>query len=210
MIDFVLASTSPARRKLLSEAGIKFRDLAPGVDEDQMVEELAPQTPSELTELLARAKAEAIATTETTALVLGCDSALFFEGQTLGKPLASSVAIERWKAMRGKSGSLFSGHHLIDVQNNRAVSLVTSTEVFFADLSDQEIETYVATNEPLQVAGGFTIDGLGGAFVERINGDYHTVVGLSLVGLRKMMRELGLDYQSLWRYRIRIIDFFVG
>ncbi len=199
MIDFVLASTSPARKKLLSEAGIQFRDLAPGVDEDQMVEELAPQTPSELTELLARAKAEAIATTETTALVLGCDSALFFEGQTLGKPLASSVAIERWKAMRGKSGSLFSGHHLIDVQNNRAVSLVTSTEVFFADLSDREIETYVATNEPLQVAGGFTIDGLGGAFVERINGDYHTVVGLSLVGLRKMMRELGLDYQSLWR-----------
>ena len=199
MIDFVLASTSPARKKLLFEAGIKFRDLAPGVDEDQMVEELAPQTPSELTELLARAKAEAIATTETTALVLGCDSALFFEGQTLGKPLASSVAIERWKAMRGKSGSLFSGHHLIDVQNNRAVSLVTSTEVFFADLSDREIETYVATKEPLQVAGGFTIDGLGGAFVERINGDYHTVVGLSLVGLRKMMRELGLDYQSLWR-----------
>jgi septum formation protein len=199
VIDFVLASTSPARKKLLFEAGIKFRDLAPGVDEDQMVEELAPQTPSELTELLARAKAEAIAATETTALVLGCDSALFFEGQILGKPLASSVAIERWKAMRGKSGSLFSGHHLIDVQNNRAVSLVTSTEVFFADLSDREIETYVATNEPLQVAGGFTIDGLGGAFVERINGDYHTVVGLSLVGLRKMMRELGLDYQSLWR-----------
>ena len=199
MIDFVLASTSPARKKLLFEAGIKFRDLAPGVDEDQMVEELAPQTPSELTELLARAKAEAIAATETTALVLGCDSALFFEGQILGKPLASSVAIERWKAMRGKSGSLFSGHHLIDVQNNRAVSLVTSTEVFFADLSDREIETYVATKEPLQVAGGFTIDGLGGAFVERINGDYHTVVGLSLVGLRKMMGELGLDYQSLWR-----------
>ena len=173
--------------------------LAAGVDEDQRVEELAPQKASELTEWLARAKAEAIATTETTALVLGCDSALFVEGQTLGKPLASSVAIERWKAMRGKSGPLFSGHHLIDVQNNRAVSLVTSTEVFFADLSDQEIETYVATNEPLQVAGGFTIDGLGGAFVERINGDYHTVVGLSLVGLRKMMRELGLDYQSLWR-----------
>jgi septum formation protein len=199
VIDFVLASTSPARKKLLSEAGIKFRDLAPGVDEDQMVEELAPQTPSELTELLAKAKAEAIAATETTALVLGCDSALFFEGQILGKPLASSVAIERWKSMRGKSGSLFSGHHLIDVQNNKAVSLVTSTEVFFADLSDREIETYVATKEPLQVAGGFTIDGLGGAFVERINGDYHTVVGLSLVGLRKMMGQLGLDYQSLWR-----------
>ena len=101
--------------------------------------------------------------------------------------------------MRGKSGWLHSGHHLIDAQNNHAISLVTSTEVFFADLSDREIEIYVATKEPLQVAGGFTIDGLGGAFVERINGDYHTVVGLSLVGLRKMMGELGLDYQSLWR-----------
>ena len=199
MIDFVLASTSPARKKLLSEAGIKFRDLAPGVDEDQMVEELAPQTPNELTELLAKAKAQAIAAKETTALILGCDSALFFEGQILGKPLESGVAIERWKSMRGKSGWLYSGHHLIDAQNNQAISLVTSTEVFFADLSDREIEIYVATKEPLQVAGGFTIDGLGGAFVERINGDYHTVVGLSLVGLRKMMGELGLDYQSLWR-----------
>ena len=199
MIDFVLASTSPARKKLLSEAGIKFRDLAPGVDEDQMVEQFAPQTPNELTELLAKAKAEAIAAKETTALVLGCDSALFFEGQILGKPLESSVAIERWRSMRGKSGRLHSGHHLIDTQNNQAISLVTSTEVFFADLSDREIEIYVATKEPLQVAGGFTIDGLGGAFVERINGDYHTVVGLSLVGLRKMMGELGLDYQSLWR-----------
>ncbi|EIC92058.1 hypothetical protein IMCC13023_05370 [Candidatus Aquiluna sp. IMCC13023] len=199
MIDFVLASTSPARKKLLSEAGIKFRDLAPGVDEDQMVEELAPQTPSELTGLLAKAKAEAIAAAETTSLILGCDSALFFEGQILGKPLESSVAIERWKSMRGKSGWLYSGHHLIDAQNSQAISLVTSTEVFFADLSDREIEIYVATEEPLQVAGAFTIDGLGGAFVERINGDYHTVVGLSLVGLRKMMVELGLDYQSLWR-----------
>ena len=199
MIDFVLASTSPARKKLLSEAGIKFRDLAPGVDEDQMVEEYAPQTPNELTELLAKAKAQAIAAKETTALILGCDSALFFEGQILGKPLESGVAIERWKSMRGKSGWLYSGHHLIDTQNNQAISLVTSTEVFFADLSDREIEIYVATKEPLQVAGGFTIDGLGGAFVERINGDYHTVVGLSLVGLRKMMGELGLDYQSLWR-----------
>ena len=199
MIDFVLASTSPARKKLLSEAGIKFRDLAPGVDEDQMVEEFSPQTPNELTELLAKAKAEAIAATETTSLVLGCDSALFFEGQILGKPLESNVAIERWKSMRGKSGWLYSGHHLIDAQNNQSISLVTRTEVFFADLSDLEIELYVATKEPLQVAGGFTIDGLGGAFVERINGDYHTVVGLSLVGLRKMMGELGLDYQSLWR-----------
>jgi septum formation protein len=199
VIDFVLASTSPARKKLLSEAGIKFRDLAPGVDEDQMVEELAPQTPSELTGLLAKAKAEAIAATETTSLILGCESALFFEGQILGKPLESSVAIERWKSMRGKSGWLYSGHHLIDARNSQAISLVTSTEVFFADLSDREIEIYVATEEPLQVAGAFTIDGLGGAFVERINGDYHTVVGLSLVGLRKMMVELGLDYQSLWR-----------
>ena len=198
-MDFVLASTSPARKKLLSEAGIKFRDLAPGVDEDEMVDRLKPQTASELTELLARAKAEAIAVSQANALVLGCDSALLFDGQILGKPLTPDVAIERWMSMRGSSGTLFSGHHLIDAARNQSVSLVTSTEVHFAELSDQQIETYVATKEPLQVAGGFTIDGFGGAFVEHISGDYHTVVGLSLVGLRKMMGELGLDYQSLWR-----------
>ncbi len=199
MIDFILASTSPARKKLLLEAGIKFRTLAPGVDEDEMVAIERPKGPEELTILLAKAKAQAISTAEVNSLVLGCDSALFFEGEILGKPLTHDVATARWKKMRGKSGVLYSGHHLIHGPTGAEVSLAAATEVHFATLSDQQIDQYVATGEPLQVAGAFTIDGLGGAFVEKISGDYHTVVGLSLVGLRKMMADLGLDYLSLWR-----------
>ena len=199
MIDFILASTSPARKKLLLEAGITFRDISPGVDEEQLVLQEKPQGPEALTILLAAAKARAIAKTEPAALVLGCDSALFFEGEILGKPLTHAVASARWRKMRGKSGFLFSGHHLINGSTGSEVSLATSTEVHFANLTDSQIDRYVATGEPLQVAGAFTIDGLGGAFVEKISGDYHTVVGLSLVGLRRMMSDLELDYLSLWR-----------
>jgi septum formation protein len=101
--------------------------------------------------------------------------------------------------MRGKTGLLCSGHWLIDGQTGSASGKVTQTSVSFANLSDEQIHKYVATGEPLQVAGAFTIDGFGGAFVERIEGDYHTVVGLSLVALRELVTELGHDYQSLWR-----------
>lgn len=199
MIRFILASTSPARKKLLTDAGIRFETVSPGVDEDQLVAQKQPKSASELTELLARAKATAVSKNHPQSLVLGCDSALEFDGEILGKPYQSEVAIERWKKMRGKIGFLHSGHHLIDTATKSQVSSVTRTEVHFADLSDSEIQRYVATKEPLQVAGAFTIDGLGGAFVERIVGDYHTVVGLSLVELRKMVIALGHDYQDLWR-----------
>ena len=164
-----------------------------------MVERLKPQTASELTGLLAKAKAMAVANDFVNALILGCDSALEFDGEILGKPLEHSVAIARWKKMRGQVGVLHSGHHLIDTSSGRGQTLVTATKVHFANLSDSEIEKYVMTGEPLQVAGAFTIDGLGGAFVERIEGDYHTVVGLSLVALRQLVTELGHDYQALWR-----------
>lgn len=195
----MLASTSPARKKLLTDAGINFETVSPGVDEDALVEKLNPANSEELTALLAKAKAEAVAGKFPNSLVLGCDSALEFEGQSLGKPLEPHLAIERWQAMRGKSGVLHSGHHLIDTAWNQGVSLVTKTVVHFADLSDEQIARYVATGEPLNVAGAFTIDGIGGAFVEHIEGDYHTVVGLSLVGLRKLVTALGHDYQLLWR-----------
>lgn len=199
MTKLVLASTSPARKKLLTEAGITFETIAPGVDEDALVTSQAPTTAHEMTELLARAKAMAVADQFESTLVLGCDSALEFEGQILGKPYQPQVAIERWQQLRGKSGFLYSGHHLIDTSSGKALSAVSRTEVHFANLSDQEINTYVATGEPLNVAGAFTIDGLGGAFIERISGDYHTVVGLSLVELRKLVIGLGHDYQALWR-----------
>ncbi|NBU23048.1 MAG: septum formation inhibitor Maf [Actinobacteria bacterium] len=199
MQKLVLASTSPARRKLLSEAGIEFLTIAPGVDEEALVAELNPQSATELTGLLAKAKAEAVVAEFPNSLVLGCDSALEFAGEILGKPLKPELAIERWKSMRGQSGWLHSGHHLIDTATLKAVTLVTQTKVHFASLSDGQIQRYVATGEPLNVAGAFTIDGIGGAFIERIEGDYHTVVGLSLVGLRSMVTDLGHDYQDLWR-----------
>jgi septum formation protein len=195
----VLASTSPARKKLLAEAGIKFSVVSPGVDEDALVEKLKPQTAHELTGLLAKAKALAVATQFENSLVLGCDSALEFDGEILGKPLVPAVAIERWKKMRGRSGFLFSGHYLFDTASGTGLAAVSKTEVHFANLSDGEIENYVATGEPLNVAGAFTIDGLGGAYVEKIVGDYHTVVGLSLVELRRLVEGLGHDYQALWR-----------
>jgi len=195
----ILASTSPARKILLQNAGINFETVSPGVDEEEMVERLKPQTASELTGLLAKAKSEAVVNQFPNALVLGCDSALEFGGEILGKPLEHDVAATRWRQMRGKMGVLHSGHHLIDTAAGAGLTLVTATKVHFADLSDAEIETYVGTGEPLQVAGAFTIDGLGGAFIERIEGDYHTVVGLSLVALRSLVTDLGHDYQGLWR-----------
>lgn len=196
MTKLLLASTSPARKRLLTDAGIAFEAIAPGVDEDALVALKKPSTVQEMTLLLARAKAEAV---KAEGLVLGCDSALLFDGEMLGKPHRPEVAIERWQKMRGGQGLLCSGHWLIDGVTGLGVGKVTQTAVHFANLSDQQIETYVATGEPLQVAGAFTIDGLGGAFIERIEGDYHTVVGLSLVALRELVTELGHNYQSLWR-----------
>lgn len=196
MTKLLLASTSPARKRLLTDAGIVFETRSPGVDEDALVEAERPATVQDMTLLLAKAKAEAVSFE---GLVLGCDSALWFEGEMLGKPHHPEVAIARWQKMRGKTGVLCSGHWLIDGATGDAAGKVTETTVKFADLTDDQIHRYVATGEPLQVAGAFTIDGIGGAFVERIEGDYHTVVGLSLVALRELVTDLGHDYQSLWR-----------
>ncbi len=196
MTKLLLASTSPARKRLLTDAGIVFETRSPGVDEDALVDQQKPATIQDMTLLLARAKAEAVSFD---GLILGCDSALLFDGEILGKPHHPEVAIARWQKMRGKTGVLASGHWLIDGETGAATGKVTQTSVSFANLSDEQIHKYVATGEPLQVAGAFTIDGIGGAFVERIEGDYHTVVGLSLVALRELVTELGHDYQSLWR-----------
>lgn len=196
MTKLLLASTSPARKRLLNDAGIVFETRSPGVDEDALVEAVRPPTIQDMTLLLARAKAEAVTFD---GLVLGCDSALLLDGEMLGKPHLPEVAIARWQKMRGQTGVLCSGHWLIDGETGEATGKVTQTTVKFANLTDEQIHKYVATGEPLQVAGAFTIDGIGGAFVERIEGDYHTVVGLSLVALRELVTELGHDYQSLWR-----------
>ncbi|NBQ97994.1 MAG: septum formation inhibitor Maf [Microbacteriaceae bacterium] len=209
MTKLVLASTSPARLRLLRDAGIDPIVISPGVDEEK-VAELAMQeglisNTADLVLLLARAKAEAVLDNPESqgALIIGCDSALDLDGESLGKPHEPEVAIERWKAMRGRSGRLYSGHWLID---NRITSPMppakghaSNTTVHFAELSDSEILAYVGTGEPLKVAGAFTIDGLGGAFIKAIEGDAHTVVGLSLTTLRDLCLALDVEYPSLWR-----------
>lgn len=208
MTRLVLASSSPARLALLGAAGITPQVVVPAVDEKALTEALLSTDPNVSTELLvdylAKAKAESVVLDPATygALVLGGDSALEFQGTTLGKPHEPEVAIARWKQLRGNSGTLYSGHALIDntdPKNPKMVSKVSSTKVFFSELSDEEISAYVATGEPLKVAGAFTIDGIGGAFLDRIEGDAHTVVGLSLRVLRDLTKQLGVEYTSLWR-----------
>lgn len=186
---------------MLETAGIDFTTQPPGVDEEALVAERNPATAGELVVLLARAKAEAVAraafaTDPGLELVLGCDSALLFEGEILGKPYLPEVASERLRRLSGKSGQLHSGHWLIS--RSGAVGNFSATTVNFEEFSDAEIAAYVATGEPLSVAGSFTIDGIGGAFIKSIEGDYHTVVGLSLRELRRLARELGVAYHELW------------
>ena len=206
----VLASTSPARLKVLRDAGIEPVTIAPEVDEDA-VEERCRQAglitnTHDVVHVLAKAKAQAVAAMPESLgrMVLGCDSQLDFEGESLGKPHDPQVAIDRWKRMRGKSGVLFSGHWLIDNRNpvagqmSPAAGRVSSTVVHFENISDAEIEAYVATGEPLKVAGAFTIDGLGGAFLRSIEGDAHTVIGISLSVLRELTLQLGVEYTTMW------------
>ena len=194
----ILASASPARRALLAAAGIDVDVLVSGVDEST-VESTDPRL---LCLALARMKARTVAArmkAEPGVLVLGCDSVLAFEGEIFGKPTDADDAVQRWRRMRGKSGVLHTGHHLTDVVAGRQAEDVGSTTVRFADLSDAEIDAYVATDEPLHVAGAFTIDGRGGAFVERIEGDHGNVIGLSLPLLRRLLGQLDVELTSLWR-----------
>jgi septum formation protein len=194
----VLASASPARRALLHAAGIDVDVQVSGVDES-VVE---AGTAAELCLALARMKARAVAATlpaEPGVLVLGCDSVLAFDGEILGKPHDPAEAVTRWRAMRGRSGVLHTGHHLTDLVAGKQAEDVGATVVHFADLTDEEISAYVASGEPLHVAGAFTIDGRGGAFVERIEGDAGNVIGLSLPLLRRLLMTFGITVPQLWR-----------
>ena len=207
MTKLVLASTSPARLRLLRDGGIEPITISPEVDEELLTEQgLASgeiTNTQDMVLLLAQAKAEAVLNHPDAqgALIIGCDSSLDLDGEALGKPHDPEVAIERWKSMRGRSGRLYTGHWLIDNRdpaNPKAQGQATNTTVHFANLSDSEILAYVGTGEPLKVAGAFTIVGLGGAFIRAIEGDTHTVVGLSLPTLRELCIKLGVDYPSLW------------
>ncbi|MHA7306915.1 Maf family protein [Arthrobacter sp. TMN-49] len=196
----VLASASPARTKLLSDAGIVHRILVSDVDEDAVSAAAGPLSPAETALLLARAKAESVAAGLTETLVVGCDSVFEFDGEPYGKPWESGVARERWQLMRGKSGVLHTGHWLINASGGAVAACgeINSAVVSFEDVSDAEIDAYVATGEPLQVAGGFTIDGMAGAFISGVAGDPHTVVGLSISTLRRLLATTGVSITELW------------
>ena len=193
----VLASASPARLQLLRQAGLSPEVVVSGVDET------ATRSPrvAELVALLATAKAQAVARQETDALVIGADSVLEFRGQPLGKPADAADARQRWRRMAGRSGVLHTGQTLFDVQGGavaRRDVAVSSTTIHFATPTDAEIDAYVASGEPLQVAGAFTLDGLGAAFVRRVEGDPTGVIGLSLPLLRVQLGRLGQTITEFW------------
>ncbi|MGW5239994.1 Maf family protein [Monashia sp. NPDC004114] len=200
-VTLVLASASPARQKTLLAAGIEPVVVVSEVDEDLAVaeatERYGPLEPADIALLLARAKAEDVASrNELEAVVIGCDSVLELDGEMHGKPADAREATARWRRMRGRSGVLHTGHWLVDERGTAGATLgaTASTTVHFARLSDAEIDAYVATGEPLTVAGAFTIDGLGGAFVTAVEGDHHNVVGLSLPLLRDLLGDAGIEW----------------
>ena len=198
MTVLVLASQSHARLATLRAAGVDPVVIVSGVDESQVVD-LSPPT---LALRLAELKCAAVAGRDdlpADSLVLGCDSVLELDGRAYGKPGDATAAVRRWEAMRGRSGVLHTGHSLREVASGAVAAGTASTTVHFADLTDEEIAAYVATGEPLQVAGAFTIDGFGGAFVTGIEGDHHNVVGVSLPLVRRLVAELGRSWTDLWR-----------
>lgn len=200
---FVLASASPARLGQLQAAGVDPEVIVSGVDEDT-----ASGPPAELALVLAEHKAQAVADRLAlgdqpgSTLVLGCDSVLERDGLAFGKPASPGEAVTRWRQMRGQQGVLHTGHCLIALdagrRDNRSVSALASATVRFGSPSDAEIDAYVATGEPLRVAGGFTLDRLGGWFVDGIDGDPGTVLGLSLPLLRRLLLDLDVSVPSLW------------
>jgi len=209
MPTLVLASASPARLTTLRNAGLDPVVVVSAVDEAAVLARYDVTDPADVALVLARAKAEDVAAqglppqSPDDVIVLGCDSVLDLDGEAYGKPADAQAAAAQWRRMRGRSGVLLTGHWLVDdradVGTGATLGAVASTVVHFADVTDAEIADYVATGEPLQVAGAFTTDGLGGAFVRGIEGDHHTVVGVSLPLLREMLGQLGIGWTSMWR-----------
>jgi septum formation protein len=213
-VTLVLASSSPARRALLRAAGVEPVVRVSGVDEAAVEAGLTAvgrTSPLDVCQALAVAKAEAVADDVRRelpgAVVVACDSVLDLDGVALGKPADAADAVARWRAMRGRDGVLRTGHTVVRLgatrQDDDELSAVASTVVRFADLDDATIDAYVATGEPLQVAGAFTLDGLGGPFVDGVDGDPANVVGLSLPLLRRLLAELGIPWTTLWTDRAR-------
>ncbi|QAY70362.1 Maf family protein [Xylanimonas protaetiae] len=220
-VHVVLASQSPARLSTLKAAGVTPTVVVSSVDEDAVLaaarERFGELEPADAVLLLAQAKAEDVARRveddETTAdmlgarlsdaVVVGCDSMLELDGEILGKPADADDAVARWQAMRGRAGTLHTGHWVVDLRDaadggtGATLGATSSAVCHFADIDDDEIRAYVATGEPLRVAGAYTIDGLGGPYVDRVEGDHHGVVGISLPLLRELLDEIDVPWRAL-------------
>ena len=197
----ILASASPARLMLLRSQNIQPIVIASEINEKEIEEQYKDSSTEIVVKELSIAKANYVLTNNVSlnsGILIAADSMLEFESQSLGKPLNAENAIARWQKMRGKSGILHTGHTVIRLDNQQTITRVVSTKVEFANVDDKEIIDYVATKEPLNVAGAFTIDSLGAAFVKEVQGDHSNVIGLSLPALREIVRELGLSWTSLW------------
>jgi septum formation protein len=203
MTTLVLASASPARAQLLRNAGVEPVVQVSDVDETEMLRTLAGAPFPEQVLTLARAKCETVrAQCEITdAVIIGCDSMFELDGVLFGKPADGNEAVERLRTMSGRTGTLHTGHWVIDVGTDQCVGGVASTDVTIATLTPADIDAYVATGEPLQVAGSFTLDGLGGPFVDGVVGDPSNVIGLSLPLLRALLGEIGIRWSNLWHPR---------
>lgn len=194
MVQFVLASASPARLKLLNMVGIK-----PIVQSSDFDESLINLTnPIELVNTLAYKKAETVAQNFPSGLILGCDSVLVVNGEIYGKPDSPEIAIARWQKMRGKMGILYTGHALINNLWSKTIIRCCITKVMFANIDDDTIKSYVATGEPLKCAGSFALEGKGGLFVNQIKGCHSNVIGLSLPLLREMLAEFNYQVADFW------------
>lgn len=197
----ILASASPARLMLLRSQNIQPIVIASEINEKEIEDQYKDSSTEIVVKELSIAKANYVLTNNVSlnsGILIAADSMLEFETQSLGKPLNAENAIARWQKMRGKSGILHTGHTVIRLDNKQTITRVVSTKVEFANIDDKEIIDYVATKEPLNVAGAFTIDSLGAAFVKEVQGDHSNVIGLSLPALREIVRELGLSWTSLW------------
>lgn len=214
MTRVLLGSASPARRRVLIAAGINPLVMVSDIDEDALVATLAEEPPAQIVTALAEAKAAEIVSmiarsdhpeigaVADDGVVLTCDSMLLLDGELAGKPLTPEVAIARWKTMRGRTGQLLTGHAVTRLSGGVVTASAVgsaSTVIRFSDVPDAAIERYVATGEPLQVAGAFTLDGMGGWLLDGIDGDPSSVIGISLPLTRDLLTDVGLDVTTLWQ-----------
>ena len=203
MPSIILASASPSRKRLLEAAGIDARIVISDVDEEDSI--YLSMSPREMVLALAIAKAHTVREIIIEeGLIIACDSTFEFEGMNLGKPLTPEVARDRARMLSGKSGYLHTGHCILDTERGVEVADIATTKVNFSELTEQEIDDYVASGEPLNVAGGFTLDGLSSAFISSIEGDYTNVIGLSVPLLRRLTSQLGYPWHEITHQAIGV------